>query len=90
MPYADPAATLDYAVDWTAWLQTGETITTATWTIPAGITQPAGKPPTVTGGKATVWLTGGTPGTRYPITCHITTSAGRQDERTMTIDVRER
>lgn len=85
----DPQATLDYAVDWTAWLDQGDTITAAQWTIPDGITQAAPAPST-DGGKATVWLSGGTVGQVYPITCRVTTSAGRVDERTVEILIAQR
>lgn len=85
----DPQAKLDYTVDWTAWLQTGETITTSTWTVPAGITQttPA---PSISGGKTTIWLSGGTVSTRYVLVNHIVTSQGREDDRSLPIDVMER
>ena len=78
----DPQAKLDYAVDWTAWLAAGETITTSTWTVPAGLTKVSDG---AVDGKATVWLSGGTVGTRYAVTNHIITSQGREDERTLTI-----
>lgn len=80
----DPNAKLDYAVDWAAWLQSGETITASTWTVPTGITQttPA---PSFSGTAATVWLTGGTVGEHYMVTNHITTSMGREDDRSLYI-----
>jgi hypothetical protein len=37
-----------------------------------------------------VWLSGGTLGTDYLITNHITTSKSRQDDRSMIIQVRQR
>lgn len=90
----DPQAKLDYSVDWTAgeggsWLQTGETITASTWTVPAGITQstPA---PSFTGTKTTIWLTGGTVGVNYAVVNHITTNQGREDDRTIHIHVANR
>ena len=86
----DPQAQLDFAVDWTAWLQSGETITDATWTIPTGLTAVSGKPAAIVGGKAVVWVQGGTEGSRYLLTVHITTSAGRQDDRSIQLDCRQR
>ena len=59
----DPQATLDYRFDWSAWL-TPDTISSVTWTVPAGITQTAATNTTTT---ATIWLSGGTVGTRYTI-----------------------
>lgn len=45
---------------------------------------------TATTTAVTVWLSGGTSGTRGTIACHITTSAGRQDVRTITVDATDR
>ncbi len=76
--YKDPDAALDYGVDWSAWLGT-DTIASAVWTLPAGLTQP--RPSSVAGGIATVWLAGGTSGVTYTVTCRVTTAAGRIDDR---------
>lgn len=75
----DPDATSDYAFDWTGRLGTGETITDFTVTATTGITvdTPAA---TESGGIVTVWVTSGTAGAYAQVTCHITTSAGRQDD----------
>lgn len=89
----DPAAVLDYQFDWKAlthavpgaqsdWLAAAETITAHTVTVPAGIVKDSSAE---SGGAVTVWLSGGTAGTQYLIVCQITTSAGRKDERTMTV-----
>jgi hypothetical protein len=37
-----------------------------------------------------VWLSGGTVGERYTVTTRITTSAGRTDDRSIEIWVRQR
>ena len=83
----DPSAVLDWAFDWTAWLATGETITDHTITADTGITVDSS---TELDGKVTVWLSGGTAGEWYEIACLITTSAGRTDERTISIQIQER
>jgi len=87
----DVDAELDFAFDWNdadePWLETGETISSYTLTVPAGITNTADSQAS---GKVTVWLSGGTDGTWYDITCKIVTSLGRTDERTMHIKVVER
>lgn len=103
MPVADPADVKDYAIDWKyasaasraaagagdGTLAAGETITVSTWAVPAGITQttPA---PSQADGKTTIWITGGTDGVDYDLINHVTTSAGRQYDRTLTIKVRNR
>ena len=82
----DPGATLDYTVDFTAWLGT-DTIATASVTTPPGLTE-ASESNTTT--KVTVWLSGGTVGQSYTVTCRITTVAGRIDERSLLIRVRDK
>lgn len=85
----DPSARLDWAWDWTDWLADGETITDKTVTVTRGDVALDGSPGEA-GGVVTVWITGGTAGTTCWVTCHITTSAGRQDDRTHIISVTER
>lgn len=83
----DPQATLDYLFDWSSWLAAAETITASTVTTTTGITVQSSSNTTTT---ATVWLTGGTLGTACQVTNHITTNAGRQDDRTITVTIRDR
>lgn len=95
----DPAAVLDWYFDWAAlsnetgdsdWLASGETITEAAVTVtPSGLT--AGAPAIINGGTAVrVWLSAGNAGSDYRVTCQVTTSAGRIDERSETVKVRQR
>lgn len=84
----DPDAVLPFAVDWTDWLTNeADTADTFTWILPDGLTKAAEM---TDGGKATVWLSGGTDGKNYDLTCRITTTGGRIDDRTMRIHVRSR
>ena len=84
----DPQAVLDYAIDWTKWLdEVGDTIETSTWIVPTGLTKVT---ETNTSNLATVWLSGGTVGENYTVTNRITTVGGRADDRSITIHVRER
>lgn len=91
----DPAAVLDYTIDWNAasalggpWLATGETLSgAALWTVPSDIT----KSGQIDGASAsTIWLSGGSAGSSYTITCKIATSAGRTDERSFLLVVKHR
>jgi len=82
----DPAAELDYTVDWTKWLA-GDTISTSSWTVPTGLTKITDSKTTKT---ATIWLKGGTVGTEYTVTNKIVTAAGRTDERSFTITIEDR
>lgn len=85
--YKDADAVLDFSVDWSGWLASGESLSTSTFTVDAGITKDSESNDT---SSATVWLSGGTAGTSYTVTNQITTSAGRTDERSMTIAVIDR
>lgn len=75
----DISATLDYRFEWSDWLESGETITSMTVTVPAGITRAKPDEPGID--SVTVWLTGGTAGLVYAVSCTITSSAGRTDVR---------
>jgi hypothetical protein len=86
--FLDPDARLDYTFDWTDWLDTDETITDFTVTAGTGITIDGD--PTEADGVVTVWLTDGTEGTNAAVTCHVVTSAGRQDDRTFRVRVQQR
>lgn len=83
----DPASVLDYVWDWSAYLADGETISSKTITVDDGLDLDSSSDDDTT---VTVWLSGGTVRTVYKVACLITTSAGRTDERTMTIRVTDR
>lgn len=96
MTIKDPDAILDYGWNLRTpggeWLAADETITSfAVVASPAGLTvAPAGHPNTESNGVITYWLAGGVAGQSYNVTCHVVTSAGREDDRTTRVDVFER
>lgn len=94
----DSDAVLDYKFDFAGatnsngpsdWLASGETISSRTVTVDAGLTKDSDAI-TDGGTTVTVWLSGGTVGTTYKVTCQIVTSASRTDDRTMYIKVVDR
>ena len=96
----DPQAELDYKFDWAPltneapgavsdWLASGETIESYTLTIAGGITNVSDSR-TDSNTSVTVWLSGGSAGREYRVTCHIVTSAWREDDRTIVVKVRQR
>ena len=86
----DPQAKLDYTVDWSLWLATGETISAVDWSAsPAGLTLPDSSIAD-DGLAATIWVQGGPVGAVYTITCHITTSSGREDDRSFVLSIEQR
>ncbi len=82
----DPDAVLDYQFNWASWLG-ADTIASSSWTVPAGITQDSATNTTTT---STIWLSGGTAQTKYPVINRIVTAAGRTEERTMLVVCKER
>lgn len=85
----DPDAVLDYKFDWSAWLASGETIDTALVVADTGIVVDSFS--IMDSATAVmVWLSGGAATRKYIVTCRITTSAGRIDDRSMIVTVAER
>jgi hypothetical protein len=83
----DPDATLDYRVDWSAWMGDDDEIVTVEWLVPEALTVESD---TNTETTATVWVSGGLAGTRLRVTCRITTTVGRIDDRTITLVIRDK
>lgn len=89
----DSQATLDYTLDWSAWLSKGDTISSSSWSVsvdsgdsnPLAITQQ-----THTTRQAVVWVSGGMSDRAYRLTNTITTAQGRTDQRSLSLSIRER
>jgi hypothetical protein len=86
----DPNAVLDYPVDWSAWLPDGDTIVDVTVTVPDDITLTGDPEISPEGTIVVAWLAGGTADVKYDVTYHIVTAQGREDDRSITLVVRER
>lgn len=83
----DPQAVLDYKIDWSEWLDT-DAISDSSWsTADTGITIDSDEFNTT---ETVVWLSSGTVGTTYTLTNHITTTGGRQDDRSIKIKVKNK
>ncbi len=99
-PEKDPDAEKDYAIDWSARLLEGETITNSAWAVESTPVESEDPPllvievdaphaPAIDAGVCTCWLSGGTAGIKYKVTNRITTSRGLIDDQTATIKVKE-
>lgn len=78
-----PADILIYTFDWSVWLNSGDSLNSSTWTVPAGLTNVASANTTT---KATVKVSGGTTGTSYTLTNSITsTVSGETKTETFTL-----
>lgn len=84
----DPQAVLDYKFDWSAWLEDGETII-AHQVTGDGVTVDSSSV-TDGGTSVTAWVSGGTATVGSRVTCQITTTLGRVDERSMLLYVEDR
>ncbi len=71
MPITEKA---DFGVDWTDYLAAGETISTASWTVPAGVTQSGAA---IAGAVTSTFLEAVTAGS-YLCSLSMTTSGGRR------------
>lgn len=94
----DPAGVLDYVFDFapltngrgdTDWLASGDTISSKTVTAETGLTVDSSSI-TDSGTSVTAWLSGGTAGSVYRVTCQIVTAGGRTDERSIAIKIRNK
>lgn len=83
----DPAAILDYFMDWTAWLA-GDTLTDSLWTA-TGSTTVVLSAPAVVGTITSVWVEGGDAGELVDLTNHVVTAGGREDERLLRLILRD-
>jgi hypothetical protein len=84
----DPDATLDFAIDWTDWLATGESIVSSDWEVDGATDVDASE----SSGVCTVWLTDPT-GTSITATNTITTDSApvaRVDQRSLVITVADK
>jgi len=84
----DPDAVLEYTVDWSVWLESGETIGSHSVIADTGITVDSSA--IVDNTAVMIWLSDGTVGQYYRVTCRIVTTAARTDDRSITIQVEER
>jgi hypothetical protein len=95
-PDLDPNELQAYSVDWSRFLNTGDTISSVAWLINGTVTGSYGitdnltlVQPTNTTTVATVRFTGGNSGQRYKITCRVTTVDGLRYDRSIHLTARE-
>lgn len=80
-----PNATLDYTVDWGPYLDPlGDTIASVVWTLSSPLVKVS---ETNTASTATVFVSGGVEGANETLTCRITTTGGRTDDRIINLKI---
>lgn len=87
-PTKDPNEVLDYRFDWTARLESGETISTSNVTRESGDVTIDSQ--AFAGAVVTVWLSGGTENTVSVFTSRIATSQGRTYDESVQLKVRSK
>ena len=95
-PDLDPNEVQAYSVDWSRFLNTGDTIQSVAWLVNGTVTASYANTegltllqPTNTDTVATIRITGGNVGTKYKISCRITTADGLVYERGIFLTIRE-
>ena len=92
-PKKDPDEVLDYQLDWAdaddPRLETGETLSASTWTVVEGDVVIDSSSYVATG-LSTVWLSGGTAGTRCVLLNRVTTSGGRTYDQSVILRIRNK
>ena len=81
----DPDAILDYTLDLTDWLA-GDSLDSLTVTV-QNLTLIRSE---IVGDKAVAWVSGGTVGTQGEVQFRFATIAGRQDDRTLYVKIKEK
>ena len=84
----DPDAELDYIFDWAEWLAgITDTIASKEIIVETGITCDSSS---IVSDTVVAWISGGTAGATYRVTCRIVTAGGRTDDRSIFIKIAER
>lgn len=83
----DPDARLNYTLNWSKWLDSGDTISSASWIHDTALTAVSNSNTTTT---ATIILEGGKLAKKYRVTCRIATANGLIDDRSFFLQIRER
>jgi len=94
----DPDANIEYSLDFVDYLNTGDSLSTATVTIgtisgdaaPLAFPTGAGTDVNISGTKAILRVSAGTAGNIYPIQVQITTANGDTDSRHFRIVVKDK
>lgn len=87
-PNKDPNEVLDYLLSWARRVPEGDSIAGSTWLVDEG--DVVVDSDSFTDTTATVWLSGGTVGTRCVLTNRVTTTEGRTMDQSVSIRIREK
>ena len=84
----DPDERLDYKIDWTKLLPSGDTIVASSWeTYDPKIVAEDGQ---FDDTSATIWVRSGEVGAEYLVTNHIETLGGRKEDQSIKVKIKEK
>jgi hypothetical protein len=87
----DPDAQLQYGIDWSQWLQLGDALQSATWTVETtGTNAIVAQNNNILDGVSLTTLVHGNPGTIYTVANTVTTQQGYVDTRRFRVKVEDR
>ena len=89
MEYQSPGSSLDYLLDLTNFLASGETLSSITWTLESGLTKTGGQVDTTTGSTIQVEADASSAGKACRLVAEAVTNAGNTISRTWFIKVQE-
>lgn len=88
--YKQPVEVLDYDVDFSIWMPSGDVIDLATATVsPSGGLEIDSVTAVVPDNYVKVWVSGGTSGVTYKVECTVTTDDGRVKQAEINIAVKD-
>jgi hypothetical protein len=82
----DPDDVADYAIDWTARLDAGDSLADSLFEVVSGTILLGAQ--SIDGNKATVWVNGGEDGETATILNRVTTTGGRQYDQTFALKIK--
>lgn len=86
----DPSSTVDFSIDWSDWLAADEQIVSAAWNIEPSLAGGLQAGQLIDAGSVRgVFVSGGSAGDRYRLTCHVVTDAGRSADRSLALRLME-
>lgn len=84
----DPDAILDYEIDWSRWLASGDQLSSSEWSSSSEALTIDSSDYSTKASKC--WLSGGIAGESYLVRCRVVTTQGRRDDRTIRVTCAER
>lgn len=86
-PDKDPDETLGYQINWSRRLRSGDSISSSIWEVAGGLTKVEDS---FDGKTTTIWLSGGTSGSKYTLTNRVNTVGARVMDQSVSIKIKSK